>query len=325
MRRAMDSQWGLLISIAGLVILGCIPLLGNIYYTGLLTVIAIHTMVTVGLCLLMGYAGQVSLGHAAFYGLGAYISAILSATYGWSPWLSLAAAVAVTGLVAYLIGGLLFQLCGHYLAMATLGFGIIVYRIFEHLKGLTGGYSGLTGIPPLAIGGLAFDNDFKFFYLAWAICIGVLILSRNVVHSRMGRALRSVHDDEAAAEALGVDVASAKVKVLALSAAYAATAGALYAHYVTFISPQPFGFMFSVQLVVMAVIGGVASIWGAIFGTAAITISREFLHGFGDLDVIAYGLVLVVVMIFMPQGLLPAIRDLWARRVERREGKGGKA
>jgi branched-chain amino acid transport system permease protein len=300
---AIRSRPGLAAGIAGLVVLGLIPLLGNTYYTGLLIIIAIQAMATVGLCLLMGYAGQVSLGHAAFYGLGAYITAILSATYGWSPWLSLAIAAVGTGLMAYLIGGLLFQLRGHYLAMATLGFGIIVYRVFEHLKEFTGGYSGITGIPPLAIGPLVFDSDFEFFYLAWAFCLGVLILSSNIVNSRMGRALRSIHDDETAAEALGVEVTSAKIQVLVLSA--------VYAHYITFISPQPFGFMFSVQLLVMAVIGGLASIWGAIFGTATITLSKELLQPFGELDVILYGLVLVVVMIFMPEGLVPALRDLW--------------
>ena len=111
---------------------------------------------------------------------------------------------------------------------------------------------------------------------------------------------------------MGVDVGRFKVKVLVLSAVYAAIAGALYAHYITFVSPQPFGFLFSIQLVVMAVIGGMASIWGAIFGAAAVTLSKEFLHGFGELDVVAYGLVLIVIMIFMPRGLAPAIWDLWA-------------
>lgn len=301
-----------------LLLLIALPWLGNAYHVSLLVVIGIHTIVAVGLCLLMGYAGQVSLGHAAFYGLGAFTSGILSATYGVSPWLGLIAGTVVCGALAFVIGGPILRLRGHYLAMATLGFGIIVYVLFVELKQFTGGPSGLTGIPPLAIGDFVFDADRKFYYLVWAFTVGILLVSRNIVDSRPGRALRAIHGSEAAAESLGIDVSRYKLLVFVLSAVYAGLAGALYAHYTTFISPQPFGFLFSVRLVVMVVLGGMASIWGAIFGTATLTVLSEFLHPFGDLDVIVFGLILMVVMIFMPQGLTRGLLDLYARQRARK-------
>lgn len=291
-----------------------LPLADNSYYTGLMIVIGIHTMVTVGLCLLMGYAGQVSLGHAAFYGLGAFFSGILSASYGVQPWVAMAVAAAVTGTVAYATAYPIFRLRGHYLAMATLGFGVIVYILFVELKQFTGGPSGLPGIPPLSLGPLIFDSDQKFYYLAWGFCLGVLLVSRNIVVSRVGRALRAVHGNEEAARSLGIDVDQFKMKVFVLSAVYASLAGSLYAHYTTFISPQPFGFLFSIRLVVMVVVGGLASVWGAIFGTATITLLGEILQPFGEMDTVVFGLILIVVMVFLPQGLFRGAVEMYERR-----------
>ena len=312
-----SSRKRFLAFLALLVILAAIPFGGNAYYTSLMIIVGIYTMVTVGLCLLMGYAGQVSLGNAAFYGVGAFISAILSATYGVSPWIAMVVAAVATGGLAYVIGFPIFRLRGNYLAMATLGFGIIVHILFVELRGFTGGPSGLSGVPYLSIGNFVFDNDLKYYYLVWPVCLATLLLSQNIVSSRAGRALRSIHDSEEAALSVGVDVAQYKVKVFVLSAVYASIAGSLYAHYITFVSPQPFGFLFSIRLVVMAVVGGLASIWGAIFGTAIITVLGEALHGFGQLDVILFGLTLMVVMIFMPQGVTKGLLSLYERGRER--------
>ncbi|MCL5108451.1 MAG: branched-chain amino acid ABC transporter permease [Chloroflexi bacterium] len=315
--RARNTRRQLLLAalVAALVAL---PWLANPYQTSLLVVIGIHTIIAVGLCLLMGYAGQASLGQAAFYGLGAFTSGILSATYGVSPWLGLLAGAAGCGLLAYATGRPILSLRGNYLAMATLAFGIIVYIILVEAKDFTGGPSGLPGIPSLTLGGFEFDSDRKYYYLVWAVCLGVLFLSQNIVNSRPGRALRAIHASEAAARSLGVDVASFKVLVFTLSAVYAGLAGGLYAHYTTFVSPQPFGFIFSIRLVTMVVIGGLASIWGAIFGTASLTVLSELLHPFGDLDVIVFGLIMMLVMIFMPQGLTRGLLDLYERRLARR-------
>lgn len=305
------------IRIGLLVLLALVPLVGSPYHTSLLIVIGIHTMVTVGLCLLMGYAGQVSLGHAAFYGMGAFFSAILSTKYGVQPWIAMATAVAATGLLAFAISFPIFRLRGHYLAMATLSLGIIVYILFVELSQFTGGPSGLPGIPSLAIGPVVFDSDLKFYYLAWTLTVAVLLVSQNVVASRVGRALRAIHGNEEAARSLGIDAGQFKMKVFVLSAVYAALAGSLYAHYTAFISPQPFGFLFSVRLVVMVVLGGLASIWGAIFGTATVTLLGDLLQGLGEMDTVVFGLILILVMVFMPQGLFRGTIELWARRGRR--------
>lgn len=287
--------------------------------------VAIHAIVTVGLCLLMGYAGQISLGHAAFYGVGAYVSGVLSLRFGVDPWIAMAAAMAFAGLVAYAFGQPILRLRGHYLAMVTLAFGIIVYLAFVELTPLTGGPSGLPGIPRLRLGAIVFDSDRKFFYLAWGALFAVILVSLNIVNSRVGRALRSIHGSEVAAETLGVDASRYKLRVFTLSAVYAGLAGSLYAHYLGFVSPPTFGFIASVEFVVMAAVGGLASVWGAPFGAAAVTLLTEVVravvprvlaHASGEHEVIAYGLLLVVIMIFMPEGLTVAA----LRAVRRLEG-----
>ena len=314
---ALRGKWKTVALAALVVVLALIPFMGNAYYTSVLIIIGLHAMVTVGLCLLIGYTGQVSLGHAAFYGLGAYISAILSRTYHVNPWLAMFIAVVATTGFAFAIGFPIFRLRGNYLAMATLGLGLIVYILFREMAFLTGGPSGLPGVPDLSVGGFAFSNDFRMYYLVWGFCLAVMLVSRSIVNSRMGRAMRAIHDSESASQSLGINATMVKVKVLALSAAYAALAGSLFSYYLAFVSPQPFGFLFSVHLVVMAVIGGLASIWGAIFGAATVRVLTEVLHPFGDMDVVLFGLILVVVMILSPQGVTRGLGDLW-RRLTRR-------
>ncbi len=294
---------------------------GGNYHLTVLIYVGLNTILAVGLNLLMGYAGQVSLGHAAFYGIGAYTSAVLTTRMGVSPWIAIAAGVAVSCLIAYLLGAQALRLHGPYLAMATLGFGVIVSIVLLQWEVVTGGTSGIYGIPSLQAGKLSFDSDISMFYLVWGFATVVIALSANIVHSRIGRAFRAVHGSEVAASTLGVDTSRYKIQVFVLSAALASIAGSLYAHYVTFISPEPFGFKFSVELMVMVVVGGMASVWGAIFGAATITILGELLRGLGDvhigatgaslsdLDVIVFGLILMVIMIYMPEGLTRSVVD----------------
>lgn len=296
--------------LALLVVIPLSPFLDR--YTMLMTFIAINTMVTVGLCLLMGYTGQVSLGQTAFYGIGAYVSAVLSTTHGVNPWLAMLIAAAGSGLFAYVIGFPIFRLRGNYLAMATLGLVLVVYTLFRELGSITGGPDGMAGIPFLSIGGLEFKSPMMKYFLVWFFCLAVLLVSQNIIRSRTGRALRAIHGSEAAAESVGIDLSRYKIKIFVLSAVYASIAGSLFVHVMRSVNPNPFGFMASVMIVTMAVVGGLASIWGALFGTAVVRIlSNEVLLNFGSLDIIVYGLILMLVMIFVPQGLFVGLRDSW--------------
>ena len=247
------------------IVVGSLPLWVKSSYlisTGIF--VGIAAILTLGLCLLMGYAGQISLGHAAFYGIGAYTSAILTVRAGLNPWLAILIGIIVTAGAAYLIGLFIFRLSGHYLAVATLGLGIIVYLAFGEFRELTGGPTGLPGVPRLAVGGFVFDGDVEYFYLVWSVVIVFLVLSLNVVNSRVGRALRAIHGSEAAADSVGIDSSRYKLQVLVMSVVFASVAGSLYVHYMRFVSPQPFDFTASVRLVVMAAVGGLASVWGAL-------------------------------------------------------------
>jgi branched-chain amino acid transport system permease protein len=326
MLRRLRGSWTYFV-IAGLLLFSILIPFGWFLgqYTGLIILIGISTIVTVGLCLLMGYTGQVSLGQAAFYGTGAYISAILSKTHGVNPWLAMLIAAVATGAFAYVIGYPIFRLRGNYLAMATLGLGVIMWILFRQLSQYTGGPDGMAGIPFLSAGGFVFDTPFKRYFLVWFFCLVILLVSQNVIRSRAGRALRAIHGSEAAAESIGINVTQFKVKIFVLSGVYASLAGSLLVHHLRYVSPQSFDFMASVKLVVMAVIGGLASVWGAIFGAAATRVlSDELLLRFGELDVIVYGLILVLVMIFMPEGLFVKLKDVtgqWRLRYEQRGTK----
>jgi branched-chain amino acid transport system permease protein len=285
------------------------------YYLGAGVFVGIYAMVAMGLGLLLGYAGQVSLGHAAFYGLGAYGSAILTTHLKLDPWLALLLAAVGTGLVAYGVGRPTLRLHGHYLAMATLGFGIIVRILFNEGGSLTGGPSGLTGIPELHLGSFVFDSDLRMYLLVWPLVLVQALISRNLLQSRLGRALRAIHDSEVAARSCAIDTGRQKLMVFVLSAVYASVAGSLYAHAVNFVNPSPFDFAFSVELVVMVVIGGAATVWGpTIWAAVLIVISRllVFLGGLyapaKELDVVLFGIILVLVLMFHPQGLARAIR-----------------
>ena len=301
--------------------------------------VAILTIVVVGLNLLMGYAGQVSLGQAGFYALGAYVSAILStlatrhkiligvADTWWWPWLAILASIALTGGFAYLVGKPILRLKGNYLAMATLGLGIIIYILAGQFEEITGGYDGLTGIPRLQIGDFKLWPPQRYYFLVWGAAIGVIVVATNIVNSRIGRALRAIHTGEVAANTCGVDTESYKVQALVVSAMCAALAGSLYAHFQSAVSPNPFSFRVSVELVVMATVGGLSSIWGAPFGVGLIFAIRDLLRSRmeewlqirgGEYELIIYGIILVVIMIFMPEGLTSGIVSSVQRARRRR-------
>lgn len=280
------------------------------YLMNVLVFMGINTMLAIALNLLLGYAGQISLGHAGFFGLGAYISGILTATYGLNPWLAMPIAAILVGIGAFIVGFPILKLKGHYLAMATLGLGIIIYIVFNETVDLTGGPSGFSGIPNLDIFGITFDSDLKNYYLIWGFVLMTTLLSLNLAHSRVGRGLRALHDSEVAARVMGVNAALLKVQIFSISAVICSVAGSLYAHTMTFIAPPSFGFNFSVELLTMVVVGGLGSIYGSFLGAALLTMLPELLREAKDYDIIVYGLILMLMVMFMPGGLVRGVPQL---------------
>jgi len=296
-------------------------LLPNQYLVHVGVLAGLYVILAVGLNLVMGYANQVSLGHAGFYGLGAYVSAVLSVRYGLSPWLGMPIAAAVTGAVAYVVGIPTLRLTSYYLGMATLGIGVVLQLAFVQLHGITGGSSGLAGILPWDLGPVRFTTSTHHYLLVWVFAGAALWVARNLVNSRVGRVLRALGESLAAAEAMGVDTAAEKRRVFVLSAVYASVAGSLYAHYITVISPEIYSFLFSVVLVLMVAIGGIGLYWGAVVGAVLLTILPEALRKFGDWEVPLYGLALIVVILFLPRG----IAGLFARKGPRVGAAGARS
>jgi branched-chain amino acid transport system permease protein len=292
--------------------------LPNEYYLSICILGSLNAVIAVGLNLLMGYAGQVSLGHAAFYGLGAYATAICTTRFGLPIPVGMAAGVSLASVVAWIVAAPTLKLKGNYLAMATLGFGIIVSIVFNEAVDLTGGPSGFVGIPRLALFGHTFESDRGYYNLMALVLALVVLIALNLMKSRTGRALRALHVSEKAASSLGVDIAAHKRFVFVLSAALAGLAGVLYAHYLSFIAPASFGFSFSVQLVVMVVLGGMASVWGSVAGAFFLTALPEALREFEDIDILVYGAILVLTIMYLPDGLAGGIKRL-VRKIRRSE------
>ncbi len=311
-------------------------------------------MITIGLSLLLGYAGQISLGHAAFVGIGGYTSLLTMVKIlpqvaphspvlaALLPWLSIPAGMIISVAVAYLVGWPSLKLRGHYLAMATLGFCIIVYTVFNGWEEVFGGSDGVrigervvtlnffskgfqtwaTGaiksVLGLAPGDMTSFDDFFNFYFIWLWVILILWFSLNLIHSRIGRALRSIHGSEVASAAMGVNVARTKVNVFVLSAAFASMAGSFYALLNRFFEPPMTGFSHSIEYVVMVIIGGMSNIWGALLGTGLLSLLPDWLADLGveDWRVFIFALILLLIVMWLPGGLfsIPVVaRNLKAK------------
>jgi branched-chain amino acid transport system permease protein len=273
------------------------------YHLNVLIFAGIHVLLALGLNLVMGYTGQVSLGHAGFYGVGAYGSGVLTAQLGMNPWLAAVLALGLSMLVALAIGMPSLRLQGYYLSVATLGFGIILHIVFVEMASLTGGPSGLVGIPELSLFGVPLNTDRRYYFLVWIVVGIALTGSFRLVDSRVGRALRAIGADETAATLAGINTWAAKVQIFVIAAAIASLAGSLYAHYVTFLSPDSFGFMFSVDLLVMVVVGGTRSIWGSVAGAVLLTVLPEYLRVLKDYDVLVYGAIVILTVMWAPSGI----------------------
>jgi branched-chain amino acid transport system permease protein len=292
--------------------LAALPLvLANNYTYEVAILVGLNAITCVGLNLLVGYAGQISLGHAGFFGLGAYGSALLAARYGWPPLVSLPAAVAAVGVLAWAIGRPILRLRGHYLAMATLGFGVIVSIVLSIEDRVTGGPDGMA-VPPLQVLGFTLQGERIWYWVVAAVLLAAVWLAQNLVDSPHGRALRALHGSETAAAALGVDAARHKLFVFVLSALFAATAGGLAAHYAGFITPAKASFLHSIELVTMVVFGGMASTAGALVGAAVLTTLPQLLTMLKEYEMVVLGAVLMGTMIFMPRGIVPTLEKVLA-------------
>ncbi len=315
---------------------------GKTYYMTQITMSAYYALVVIGLCLLMGYAGQISLGHAGFFAIGGYTIAVLTTydlgnwretpaigllrslgllmqwqdMYGrdilsFSPWLAFAAAMLLAALIALVIGLPVIRLKGHYLAMATLGFGLIIYRIVLGAR-LLGQADGISNVPAFGlVGGLQVNGRAPFrvqnYYIAWFAVLAAMVLSLNLIHSRVGRALRSIHQSEEAAHSLGIDTYRYKLATFILSALFAAVGGALLTHYNGSIGPSEATVMKSVRYVAIVAVGGMANLWGAML--MGVLLNFLSLRGvFGSFDDAVFGAILIGVMILAPQGLLQVPR-----------------
>ena len=312
-RLASARTGGMLALAAALALL---PLVfANNYHYEVAILVGLNAIVAVGLNLLIGYAGQISLGHAGFFGVGAYGSAILSARYGWPPLAALAASTALTAALAYAVGRPILRLKGHYLAMATLGLGVIVSIVIATEDRLTGGPDGM-GVPPLAAFGAALSGERAWYALVAALLVLSVWLALNLIESPHGRALRALHGSEVAAEAIGIDSARHKVLAFVLSAVFASVAGSLTAHYSGFITPSRVTFLHSIELVTMVVFGGMASTFGAVVGAALLTGLPQLLTVLKEYEMVVFGAVLMATMIFFPKGLVPSLAAA-ARRFAR--------
>jgi len=315
-----------------------LSLTGSTYYMTQITMSADYALVVIGLCLLMGYAGQVSLGHAGFFAIGGYTVAFLTTwnlsaysdmpivklggslglivhrqdIYGTgilsiSPWPAFFAAMLLTGIIALLIGLPLIRLKGHYLAMATLGFGLIIYRIVLGAR-IFGQADGLSNVPPFGLfAGLEINGRAPFrimnYYIAWFMVLGAMVLAINLVGSRIGRALRSIHENEEAAHSLGVNTYRYKLLIFVLSALFAAIGGVLMTHYNGSIGPSEVTVMKSVRYLVIVAVGGMANLWGSLF--MGILLNFLSLRGvFGSYDDAVFAIILIAIMLFAPNGIL---------------------
>jgi branched-chain amino acid transport system permease protein len=288
----------------------------NPYHLHTLIMAGIFAVLALSLNLLLGYAGQLSLGHAAFFGIGAYATALLTLRLGWSPWLGLLAAIALPGLAGYAVGRIALKLRGAYFVLLTISFAGVVSLVSVNWMDLTNGPLGLPGIPPLEIAvpglpPLPLRTKGAYYYVVLVVAAVSYLVCRRLIQSRIGRALVALRENETLAESVGIDGTFYLVLAAVISAAMAGAAGGLYAHYTRFVSPEVFLFTYTVTMVIMVVAGGKGTLAGPIVGAIIFTVLPEVLRAVTSWQwqMLLYGIVLVATLLFMPRGIVPALRD----------------
>ena len=294
--------------------------------------IGLYALVAIGLVLLTGVAGLTSFGQAAFVGLGAYTTAYLSLKIGLSPWLTVWIGLVITGLAALVLGWITLRMSGHYLPLATIAWGLSLYYLFGNLD-MLGRYDGLLGVPAISFFGIRLNTGRSFFYLLWVLVILAAVATANLLDSRTGRALRAVKGGSTMAEAMGVNTFRAKVTAFVLAALLASVSGWLFAHFQRTVNPSPFGLNKGIEYLFMAVIGGVGHVWGAVLGAGVVQILEDqlqdllprLLGGSGNYEIIVFGVLLVLVLQYAPDGIWAYVEDLLPRPQRKADWADAKA
>ncbi len=286
--------------------------LKNEYYLSMVTYILINALNATGFNILLGYTGIISLGQAAFFGLGAYASGILCATYGWDPVAAIFAGMILSSIIAFIIGFPSLKLHGHYLAMATLGFGMIINIIFNEMDFITGGPSGLVGIPDLDFFGFFPLNSEMRFYVFMAIFFMISFVFYELFDkSFLSYKTKFIKESESASSSFGINVFKTKLTVFIVVASLTSLNGSLFAYYSHFVSPVSFSFKYSIELVTMGTVGGLGYISGGLLGAGILTIIPELIADIEDYEMVIYGIILAMSIMFFPQGLTGLVRDFY--------------
>ncbi len=287
------------------------------YALRLLDLSLVSAVAVIGLCFAFGCAGLLHLGQAAFVGIGAYGTGVLATRLGLGFWLSVPIALVLTAAVAIVIGAPMLRLRGHYLALATVGFNVAMEVVAKNWIDVTDGDNGLSGIPGIAVAGFRFDTDQRFYYLVLAVLTIVTLIGLAIRYSRFGRAMIAVRDDELACGASGISILRVKILAFAIAAIYGGLSGTLYAHYAHYIAPNDFDLIHSITLLVMLIVGGDMSIFGAIGGSILISFAPELLRLSGEAYLAIFGVGVLLVLVIVPEGLAGALARLRRTAVQR--------
>lgn len=294
----------------------------NAYWVSIGNFIAIYSIFAVATGYMFGFGRQILLSGAGFYALGAYGSALLTTKLAQlNPWLAMLLTAFGAGLIAFILSFVIFRLRHLFFAMVTMVFSFLVFDLLKESDEVTGGISGIPGIPPLSIAGFQFNSEVSFYWLIWGAALIVLVIFMNIIDSREGRALRAIGADEAAAEASGVNTAKYLVRGFVISTIFTSVAGSFYAHYVRFIDPYLSILDITILIMIMVLVGGVETVWAGIVGATIIVFLAEGLRAAvpllgleaGPYEKIFYGLMIMAIIMFAPQGLVPSIRNLFHR------------
>ncbi len=298
------------------------------HFHHLMVLAGIYAILALGLSLFMGYAGQISLGHAAFFGIGAYTTAILTTRYALPSFLAFWASALSAAVIAYFVGRPILKLKGYFLALATLGFGEIFLVIVRESTDLTGGVIGIFGVPWFSLMGFSFDTYLKQYYLIWGVLIGLFIFSKNLVRSKVGRATLAVAASEDAASSVGINVPRMKLQIFVLGAAFAGLAGSLFACIMSTASPEAFSLGFTVLIVMMVILGGMGNLYGPVAGAILLTWLMDILGRYQEYSLPIYSVILILLLVFFPEGIGTRLNvrviyliGYWAKKKKRDAGK----